>query len=137
MNEKIEIIVDELLEVYDEAWKMLAMEPEVNDSMLGNSYPSDKEIETVENWKFDDFFGLIEYLQIRWKWSDYIRLEPDGSSVAISTGGWSGHETLIGALKRNKNHWWMMYWRSSERGGHYVFEPRPEELRKFQKENNL
>lgn len=41
--------------------------------------------------------------------------------IYISTGGWSGNEDIIRALKLNK--WfYCFYWVQSRRGGHYVFE---------------
>lgn len=42
----------------------------------------------------------------------------------MSTGGWSGNEDLIGALRENVL-WWAFNWYSSKRGGHYVFKVKP------------
>lgn len=39
----------------------------------------------------------------------------------ISTGGWSGNESIIYSLKSN-NLFWIMSWVQSRRGGHYIFE---------------
>jgi len=38
----------------------------------------------------------------------------------VSTGGWSGNEELIGAMRMNFI-LWSQWWWSSRRGGHYVF----------------
>jgi len=39
----------------------------------------------------------------------------------LSTGGWSGNESIIEAMRGN---WffWSMCWVQSRRGGHYIFE---------------
>lgn len=41
--------------------------------------------------------------------------------LSLSTGGWSGNEDIIEALKQNK-YFYSFYWLQSRRGGHYIFE---------------
>ena len=43
----------------------------------------------------------------------------DDGSLVLHTGGWSGNEELIGAAM--ESFWWMRFWHSTTRGGHYVF----------------
>lgn len=42
---------------------------------------------------------------------------------AESTGGWSGNESIIGAMQKNRMVWNFL-WEQSRRGGHYVFDKR-------------
>lgn len=43
--------------------------------------------------------------------------------LTLVTGGWSGNEEVISAMKENTMGW-IMTWSSSHRGGKYVFELR-------------
>ena len=64
-------------------------------------------------WQYDD-----------WGWSEKKKKDYFGKKViiySISTGGWSGNESLIHALKNNKNFFWTLYWQESKAGGHYKF----------------
>lgn len=71
----------------------------------------------TENSKMD-IEKLIELLQELWHFSDY--LIRDGAELELHTGGWSGNEDVISALQPSL--FWMLFWRKSERGGHYYFE---------------
>ena len=103
-----------------------------------DEYPNDVEVKVVAEWKINnlaDCTKLLEYVRILWKYADrgYWIVEKGNEEhmlytktvYSISTGGWSGNETLIGALESN---WafWTLCWYSSCRGGHYVFEVRDE-----------
>jgi hypothetical protein len=52
-------------------------------------------------------YGLVEY-------------NPDTGELRICTGGWFDNETVIGLLEQT--FWWDMCWRTSNRGGEYIFE---------------
>jgi hypothetical protein len=70
------------------------------------------------------FEGLIAYVRTLW-WGPPNYWEQDGRALSISTAGWSGNESIIGALQRNTM-FWLMCWQSSRRGGHYEFQlPEP------------
>jgi hypothetical protein len=64
--------------------------------------------------------GLIILIEENWQWRHLIRWHPKTRILQISTGGWSGHEDIMQALKEN----WLffpLYWRTSRVGGHYTF----------------
>lgn len=61
---------------------------------------------------------LLSLLQEMWYVSDYLII--NGRHIELHTGGWSGNEEIIEVLKASM--FWCMYWRKSERGGHYYFE---------------
>ncbi len=90
---------------------------------MTDNYPDDDELEKIINWKPDDkaFKDLMEYVYELWhlkKWG----FKQEGNTYYISTGGWSGNESIIDALTENNFMFWVVCWQSSKRGGHYVFE---------------
>lgn len=89
---------------------------------MTDGYPTDEELTAIQEWDPEDYDGLIEYLKERWRWESYIVVTEN--TAKISTGGWSGHESMIAALGENTL-WWLFYWYSSRVGGHHVFRRRP------------
>lgn len=98
-------------------------------------YPTDAQLRRVRRWKIEqnsDFDALMTFVRSLW-WSPEWGWSVDARRVReyksgplqrryrVSTGGWSGNESLIDALRRNFI-FWAVCWRSSRRGGHYVFE---------------
>jgi hypothetical protein len=93
-----------------------------------DGYPDDSELDSIRAWGQErppGYVGLMEFVQGLWRFPDYF--QACGRHYALSTGGWSGNEELIGALQDN-HAFWACCWASSRRGGHYVFEI-PEGLR--------
>jgi len=88
-------------------------------------YPNDLALDAIKNWKWDATDKLFEFMRELWKWADdgYWSQEDDGEKLIykISTGGWSGNESLIDALEQNLTVW-SFTWVQSRRGGHYIFE---------------
>jgi hypothetical protein len=88
-------------------------------------YPTDEDLARIEAWPVDDLRGLFDFIRERWSlgyWdeAEVNPLKDPITSIAISTGGWSGNESLIGALQANQAAW-AITWYSSRRGGHYEF----------------
>ncbi len=82
-------------------------------------YPTEETLDQISHWPWADRAALFEFIEEAWEYPDYFTR--NGNHYDISTGGWSGNESLIGALQKN----WMIWstcWESSRRGGHYEFE---------------
>lgn len=82
------------------------------------AYPTDEELRKIEVWDMHDFDGLMEYIEPMWKGMGAWYQK--GRKYRIATGGWSGNEDIIVALKRN-NMFWARCWMMSARGGLYIF----------------
>ena len=89
-------------------------------------YPSEETLKKIAEYSFteftpDNFHEFMKLVESEWEFADW-GWEVEGNVYHISTGGWSGNEDLIGAMKENIM-FWLMYWQQSRRGGHYIFCP--------------
>jgi hypothetical protein len=73
---------------------------------------------------FDPFTGnlneFIEYIMDNWVNGYHAEFDEERRILKLSTGGWSGCESVINALKDNES-FWVLFWYSTTRGGHYEF----------------
>lgn len=88
-----------------------------------DGYPTDETLSIIETWNFRDFDGLVDY--VTEAWSDYGTAyihEAEGKYIELqlTTGGWSGNESIIMAMERNLA-WWGLHWFQSTRGGKHNF----------------
>ena len=93
------------------------IEPETEDG-----YPTEETLEAIESWgdlSWGGQLSLINFVRKAWYYPDRIE-ERKNNKFWFSTGGWSGNEDLIDALRSN-HMFWMLCWYSSKRGGYYVF----------------
>ena len=97
-----------------------------------DGYPTEETLTEIRDW---DCIArgnreLLDAIKPIWNYADFgfwhtedakDILDSDVVHYHISTGGWSGNEDIIYALKKN---WlfWGMSWLQSRRGGHYIFE---------------
>lgn len=100
------------------------------DWLDSNGYPTEAAERVVKEWPLEDFRGLLTFVRNLWRyselWTERTTQDVQDKPVTeflVSTGGWSGNESLIYALKENRM-FWMMCWVQSRRGGHYIFELR-------------
>ncbi len=100
-----------------------------------NGYPTEDALRYIKDWDWRDkptseYTALFDVIQSIWwspefGWHDEdVECEITNRTVrryTLSTGGWSGNESLIEALQSN---WivWSVTWEQSRRGGHYIFE---------------
>jgi hypothetical protein len=96
-------------------------------------YPTNHELKIIREFDLSKrpVRELLDYIEPRWEYGDwgFIRKK---HRLELHTGGWSGNEDIIDAL-RNNFLFWHMYWYSHRRGGHFVFNDQivSKELRGF------
>lgn len=93
--------------------------------MTEYQYPTEEALARIRAWPRDDFVGLMEFVKAAWwapdwGWTEVITMER-GMRYEISTGGWSGNEEIMAALRANFP-FWTFCWQLERRGGHYEFE---------------
>ena len=84
-----------------------------------DGYPTEETLERIKNWDYKDPMGLYEFINPLWAYYDPII--DDEHRLYMSTAGWRGNEDIIYAMNKNIM-WWQLYWYSSKRGGHFVFD---------------
>lgn len=92
-----------------------------------DGYPTDEALEYLANMSYtkkDGFKGVMEMAENLWSSYGKFDIKEDKSKYyyRLVTGGWSGNESVIWALKDNRNFFWAMCWVSSTRGGLHEFE---------------
>lgn len=93
------------------------------DPILGDDgYPHESELQRIREWPWEEGWrGLMAYVRRRWQYADAGYWEQQGDRFRIATAGWSGNESLVGAMEQN----WMFQsicavaW---HRGGEYVYD---------------
>lgn len=83
-------------------------------------YPTDEALEKITNWHHRDFDLMIDFVRSIW-WMPDWGFTIEGDKLELSTGGWSGNESIMSALQRNYI-FWSVAWVSHKRGGHYEFD---------------
>lgn len=84
-------------------------------------YPDAREIRTIIKWDvIKDPMGFFNFIKSVW-WCPGWGYRMGRKYLHLSTGGWSGNEDRIEAMMKNRM-FWIMYWESTRRGGHYTFD---------------
>ena len=96
-------------------------QPQTFDS---NGYPTEELLDYISRLSplEHDPFEIAEYINECWHWNNmsrWINRNSHEGCWTISTGGWSGNESIISALR--KSLWWMCYWYQERAGGHFWF----------------
>lgn len=100
-------------------------------------YPTDEELGRLEHWPPYDVAGALDFAASLWHWPDLaareltageasvVRAEPGERYLRLATGGWSGNEEIVAALKTNMI-LRSLSWRLSAAGGLHIFQyPNP------------
>ena len=97
--------------------------PHTTDELWDDGYPTDAALDLITGFTgtHAELFALVRML-----WSPYgvihIALTDDSREIAavLVTGGWSGNESIVGALE-NSFYVQMRLWHSSTRGGRHEY----------------
>ena len=89
-----------------------------------DNYPDEKFLEEIKGWDLltQGAEGLLDLIEENTNWADR-QIHIIGKKVIrfeYHTGGWSGNEDVIGALRQNLC-FWAFFWEKSTRGGHFYF----------------
>lgn len=88
-----------------------------------DGYPEDNELKQIAEWSWQDIPSMLAFVLGLW-WCPDFGWHLEGDKLNLSTGGWSGNESLISAIQQNRM-FWTLCWESSRRGGHYEFDLSP------------
>lgn len=101
-----------------------------NDMWDDDGYPTNYALEIVRIWHWSDSKGWFDFIKSiwwspDWGWKEQEVIDEISNKKEycyyISTGGWSGNESIIRHMQENQM-MWAMCWVQSRRGGHYIFE---------------
>lgn len=88
---------------------------------MSRDYPSDDDLKRLREWDAADADGWFAFAkEVGNYWPDDQYWDEVDGRYYISTGGWSGNEDIIAAMRENFV-LWHMWWESLRRGGHYSF----------------
>ena len=117
--------------------KKIEMPIVIDNRPENNPYPTDGELRIIQRWDILKYNipQLIDYIQAIWwrpDWGFHLRkgreriFKKACMKLELHTGGWSGNESIIGALMHNFL-FWSMFFEKHITGGHFYFEIRMKE----------
>ncbi len=86
-----------------------------------DGYPTDEELERIRKWPYQDCEGMLQFVGNLYVDSGYGKFTQNGNCFQLVTGGWSGNEEVICALRENTM-FWALCWEATMRGGLDKFE---------------
>lgn len=84
-----------------------------------DGYPTEEALNRITEWPWRETLRMLEFVRELWRYPNFWTQQ--GDRLCISTGGWSGNESLIAAMRKNVV-FWKLCWHQSTRGGHYEFD---------------
>jgi hypothetical protein len=96
------------------------MSVETNPELFdGDGYPTeDALLQVARHDTLKDLDGFLALIQALWSYPDRFVL--DGDTLYLSTGGWSGNESVISSMKQN--FFFFIAHKEWKRGGHFWFD---------------
>jgi hypothetical protein len=86
-----------------------------------DGYPTEETLQKIREWDtFKDLPGFVDYVCENWYNGFPPKLDREKGCLQLSTAGWSGCESVIGAMRDNKGFWWRC-WYQTRCGGHHWF----------------
>ncbi len=88
-----------------------------------SEYPSEDVLQEIEKFSLTErkVEDLLEIVKEAWNdIGNFVLIGKSKKRLELHTGGWSGNEDIINALRNNRL-FFPIYWYKSERGGHYYF----------------
>jgi len=80
-----------------------------------DGYPTEETQLEIARWHYSDLDGWLDYIREAWN-HDYGRIWVEAGMLRLATGGWSGNESIIRAMREHFILWHSV-WESSHRGG--------------------
>jgi len=94
-----------------------------------DGYPTESTLRRITKWDYTlGFANLLEGIRLIWAYADCGYWKKYRNKYWISTAGWSGNESIMSSLQKNRM-FWGCSWVSSRVGGHYKFKLRKEEVK--------
>lgn len=87
---------------------------------MTDDYPTEEQLAEIRAAEPEKVLDLAS--AIWWQATSLCTYDLDNHETVLqmSTGGWSGNESVIEAMMANSL-FWATHWLSTRRGGHYVF----------------
>jgi len=79
------------------------------------SHPTEETILAIKKWNFEDVTGWLTFVLEAWN-HRFGRIWEEDGRLKMATGGWSGNESIIRAMREN-HVLWATIWESSHCGG--------------------
>jgi hypothetical protein len=99
-----------------------------------NDYPTEAALKRIRKWDPMDAAGALDFVASIWNWPEFgvsSVLRPEEAAVVgaeggerylrLATGGWSGNEDIVGALRANRI-LSAFTWKLTASGGLHIYE---------------
>jgi hypothetical protein len=87
-----------------------------------DGYPSDDTIEAIEKWPTEDFVNCLKFAEKAYQKQHYGVWKKQDGWIKIATGGWSGNESIVYALK-TQVYWKFLFLAQTSGGAYYIKDP--------------